>query len=247
MGVVSCACSTRQGIGLQQLFWDGPSWEKCTLVEETENMQDLIKAIADMMEEEAYALTQKYVDQGADPTEIFNAYKEALAIVGERFEKGQYFVPELILSGEMMKSASALMKPLMTGEQKVEGKRIGKFLLGTVEGDIHDIGKDMVAMLMDMNGFEVRDLGVDVSARRFSEVAQEFKPDVIGLSGLLTLSYESMKQVVDALKEAGLRDKVKVIIGGGQVDEHACKYVEADAWVTDAVTGVKYALEWMRH
>ncbi len=208
-------------------------------------MEDLVKAVAEMMEDEAYALTKKYVDQGEAVSDIFQAYRNALAIVGERFENGQYFVPELILAGEMMKQASELMKPLMSGEQASSGDKLGKFLLGTVEGDIHDIGKDMVGMLLDMNGFEVKDLGVDVPAQRFSEVAKEFRPDIIGLSGLLTLSYESMKRVVEALKAAGLRDEVKVIIGGGQLDEHACRYIEADAWVTDAVTGVKYALNWM--
>ena len=101
----------------------------------------------------------------------------------------------------------------------------------------HDIGKDLVHMLMDINGFEVRDLGVDVPASRFCEEYQDFQPDIIGLSGLLTLSYKSMKSVVDGLKEIGVRDRVKVIIGGGQVDEQACNYVGADAWVTDAVAG----------
>ncbi|MBI5250596.1 MAG: cobalamin B12-binding domain-containing protein [Desulfomonile tiedjei] len=208
-------------------------------------MKDLVNAVAEMMEDDAKNLTQKYLDQGAPPMEIFEAYKEALAIVGKRFEEGIYFVPELILAGEMMKTASEMMKDLMVGEKASDSNRLGKFLLGTGEGDIHDIGKDMVAMLMDMNGFEVRDLGVDVPAQRFSDAAKEFQPDIVGLSGLLTLSFESMKQVVDALKEIGMRDKVKVIIGGGQVDEHACKYVEADAWVTDAVAGVKYAVNWM--
>jgi 5-methyltetrahydrofolate--homocysteine methyltransferase len=103
----------------------------------------------------------------------------------------------------------------------------------------------MVGMLMDINGFEVRDLGVDVPAQRFWDEYNEFQPDIIGMSGLLTLAYESMKKVVDGLNEMGVRDKVKVIIGGGQVDEHAGKYVGADAWVTDAVTGVKYSLNWM--
>jgi 5-methyltetrahydrofolate--homocysteine methyltransferase len=176
---------------------------------------------------------------------IIEAYKEALGIVGKRFEEGVYFVPELIMAGEMMKVASEMMKPLMTGDTSSNGDKLGKFLLGTVEGDIHDIGKDMVAMLLDMNGFEVRDLGVDVPAQRFCDAFKDFQPDIVGLSGLLTLSYESMKQVVEGLKEIGVRDKVKVLIGGGQVDEHACKYVEADAWVTDAVAGVKYAVEWM--
>lgn len=211
-----------------------------------EPMQDLVNAIAEMMEDEALALTRKYLDQGAPPLEVLAAYKEALGIVGKRFEEGTYFVPELILAGEMMKTASELIKPHVSGgEQGAQTKRVGKLLLGTVEGDIHDIGKDMVHMLMDINGFEVRDLGVDVPARRFCDEYKAFEPDIIGLSGLLTLSYDSMKAVVDCLKEMGARDKVKVIIGGGQVDEHACKYVEADAWVTDAVAGVKYALRWM--
>jgi methanogenic corrinoid protein MtbC1 len=147
-----------------------------------------------------------------------------------------------------MKAVSELIKPLVTGAQSgTQTKKIGKFLLGTVEGDIHDIGKDMVHMLMDLNGFEVRDLGVDVPAQRFWDEYKEFQPDIIGMSGLLTLAYESMKQVVDGLKEMGVRDKVKVIIGGGQVDERAGKYVEADAWVTDVVAGVKCSVEWMKN
>ncbi|HTY25464.1 MAG TPA: cobalamin-dependent protein [Desulfomonilaceae bacterium] len=210
-------------------------------------MKDLINAIADMMEDEAMALTKKYLDEGVPPLQVLDAYKEALAIIGKRFEECKYFVPELILAGEMMKSASELIKPHLTpGSSGDETKRIGKFLLGTVEGDIHDIGKDMVHMLMDINGFEVRDLGVDVPAQRFWDEYKDFQPDIIGMSGLLTLAYESMKRVVDGLQEMGVRDKVKVIIGGGQVDEHAGKYVGADAWVTDAVAGVKYALEWVK-
>lgn len=211
-------------------------------------MQDLVNAVAEMMETEAIALTKKYLDEGKSPMQILDAYKDALGIIGKRFEEGIYFVPELIMSGEMMRAASELLKPLMTGaESGTEEKRIGKFLLGTVEGDIHDIGKDIVHMLMDLNGFEVRDLGVDVPAQRFWDEYKDFQPDIIGMSGLLTLAYESMKQVVDGLKEMGVRDKVKIIIGGGQVDEHAGKYVEADAWVTDAVAGVKYALEWTKN
>jgi methanogenic corrinoid protein MtbC1 len=216
-------------------------------MKEGERMQDLVNAVVEMMEDDALALTKKYLDQGAPPVEILNAYKDALGIVGKRFEEGTYFIPELILSGEMMKAAAELIKPHMAGSEEDAGaKKVGKLLLGTVEGDIHDIGKDMVHMLMDINGFEVRDLGVDVPAQRFCEEYKEFQPDIIGLSGLLTLSYDSMKAVVQCLKEIGARDKVKVIIGGGQVDEHACKYVQADAWVTDAVAGVKYALEWVK-
>ncbi|MDA8305793.1 MAG: cobalamin-dependent protein [Deltaproteobacteria bacterium] len=210
-------------------------------------MQELVNAIVEMMENDALALTKKYLEAGTPPMQIVDAYKEALKIIGQRFEQGTYFVPELILAGEMMNAASDLIKPYISAEEGKGGgsAKVGRFLLGTVEGDIHDIGKGMAGMLMDINGFEVKDLGVDVPAKRFIEEARQFQPDIIGLSGLLTLSYDSMKQVVEALKEAGMRDKVKVIIGGGQMDEHACQYVGADAWVTDAVAGIKYALGWM--
>ncbi len=208
-------------------------------------MEDLKNAVVEMMEDEALALTRKYMEAGRPVLEIIDTYKAALAEVGKRFEEGRYFVPELILAGEMMKAASEIIKPLVSGEEGNGKGKIGKFLLGTVEGDIHDIGKDMVGMLMDINGFEVKDLGVDVSPKAFVEAAKSFNPSVVGMSGLLTLSYDSMKQVVDAFTEAGLRDKVKIIIGGGQVDDHACRFVGADAWVTDAVTGVKIATNWV--
>jgi methanogenic corrinoid protein MtbC1 len=216
------------------------------LHEGEESMEDLTNAIVEMREEDALAITKKYLDQGIAPLQIFDAYKEALGVIGKRFEEGTYFVPELIMAGEMMKTASDLMKPLVTAKQGEESAKIGKFLLGTVEGDIHDIGKDIVHMLLDINGFDVRDLGIDVPARRFWEEYKEFQPDIVGMSGLLTLAYESMKEVVDGLKEMGVREKVKVIIGGGQVDEHASKYVGADAWVNDAVAGVKHSIEWMK-
>ena len=209
-------------------------------------MQDLVKAVADMMEDEAMALTKKYVEQGVPALQIIDAYKEALAIIGKRFEQCTYFVPELILAGEMMKAASEVIKPMMKSDQgDSETQKIGRFLLGTVAGDIHDIGKDMVHMLMDINGFEVRDLGVDVPAQRFWDEYKDFQPDIIGMSGLLTLAFESMKEVADGLKEMGVRDKVKVIIGGGQMDEHACKYIGADAFVTDAVAGVNICKGWV--
>lgn len=209
-------------------------------------MQDLVNAVAEMMEDEAMTLTKKYVKEGVPPLQIIDAYKDALSIIGKRFEECTYFVPELILAGEMMKAASEIIKPLVAEDQSNDGaQKIGKLLLGTVEGDIHDIGKDMVHMLMDINGFEVRDLGVDVAAQRFWDEYKEFQPDIIGMSGLLTLAYESMKQVVDGLRETGIRDNVKVIIGGGQMDEQACKYVGADAFVTDVVTGINICKGWV--
>jgi 5-methyltetrahydrofolate--homocysteine methyltransferase len=209
-------------------------------------MQDLVNAVAEMNEDEAMALTKKYVAKGVPAVQIIDAYKEALRIIGKRFEEGIYFVPELVLSGEMMKAASEIIKPLVAGGKPgAEPQKIGKFLLGTVEGDIHDIGKDMVHMLMDINGFEVMDLGVDVPTQQFWEAYEKFQPAIIGMSGLLTLAYDSMKRVVEMLKEKGVRDKVKVIIGGGQMDGQACKYVGADAFVTDAVAGINICKKWL--
>jgi methanogenic corrinoid protein MtbC1 len=208
-------------------------------------MDDLVTAIVEMMEDEAMTLTRRYLDQGAPPLSVLDAYREALDIIGKRFEEGKYFVPELILSGEMMKQASEWIKPLIGEQKRDEEKKVGKFLLGTVEGDIHDIGKDMVGMLFEVSGFEVRDLGIDCPAQRFWDEYRTFQPDIIGMSGLLTLAYDSMKQVVDGLKEMGVRDTVKIIIGGGQVDQYACRHVGADAWATDAVAGLKCALKWV--
>jgi len=208
-------------------------------------MKDLVNTVAEMMEKEAMDLTKKYLREGAPPMQVIDAYKEALEVIGKRFEEGTYFVPELILAGEMMRAASEVIKPLVTGTSTNESAKLGRFLLGTVEGDIHDIGKDMVHMLMDISGFEVRDLGVDVPAQRFWDEYKEFQPDILGMSGLLTLSYESMKIVVDGLSEMGVRNKVKVIIGGGQMDEHAAKYVGTDAWVTDAVAGINICKGWV--
>jgi methanogenic corrinoid protein MtbC1 len=202
----------------------------------------LNQSLVDLEEERVSELTSQALAAGVDPlTIIQGGLTPGMSRVGKLFEEGEYYLPELLIAAETFKAAVDLVKPHLA--EAVQTK--GTVVLGTVEGDIHDIGKDMVHMLMDINGFEVRGLGVDVPARRFCGEYKDFQPDIVGLSGLLTLSYDSMKAVVECLKEIGARDKVKVIIGGGQVDEHACKYVEADAWVTDAVAGVKYALQWM--
>ncbi|MEM4952310.1 MAG: cobalamin-dependent protein, partial [Ignisphaera sp.] len=122
---------------------------------------------------------------------------------------------------------------------------VGRLLIGTVEGDIHDIGKNIVVTMAEAAGFEVIDLGVDVPPQKFVEAIKQYSPDIVGMSGLLTLAIESMKKTVDAIKEAGLREKVKIIIGGGRVDQYACQYIEADAWTNDAAHGVKTMLKWI--
>ncbi len=205
--------------------------------------QKLIDAITNMQEEEAIQIADDMLAAGADPLEVLEACRRSMEVIGKRFEEGDCFVPELILAGEMLKTISEKIKPLMT-EQAQASKKLGKIIFGTVEGDIHDIAKDIVVFMLDINGFEVTDLGVDVSPARFVEAVKETGAHVVGLSGFLTLAYEPMKATVAALKEAGLND-VKVMIGGGQIDDQIRVYTSADAYGRDAMTAVSLAKGWI--
>lgn len=204
--------------------------------------QELIAAFVEIREEDVRRITAELLESGADPMAILEAGREALEIIGQRFEAGQAFVPELIMAGEIMGEITALVKPKL--EQTASAEALGKVLVGTVEGDIHDIGKDVVVFMLDANGFEVIDLGVDVTPQTFVDKVKEVKPDVVALSGLLTLAYQSMKDTVEAIKEAGLRDQVKIMIGGAPVDEHVRVFSGADAWGKDAMEAVAFAKQW---
>lgn len=205
--------------------------------------QELIDAITDMREQDVLKITDQMLDSGTDPLEVLEACRKAMEVIGQRFEDGDCFLPELILAGEMLGRVSNKVKPRL--QQEAETKKIGKIIIGTVEGDIHNIGKDIVIFMLDVNGFEVMDLGVDVPVARFIEAAKEFEPQVIGLSGFLTLAFDSMKATIEALKEAGLRDSIKVMIGGGQIDDQVRKYTGADAYGRDAVAAVTLAKQWV--
>jgi methanogenic corrinoid protein MtbC1 len=202
----------------------------------------LVEAIADMREEDALREANAMLDGGGDPQAVLEACRQGMSLVGQRFEDGQYFVPELILAGEMLKQISAVVKPKLAQSNSV--KKNGKVVLGTVQGDIHDIGKDIVSFMLDVNGFEVYDLGVDVAPETFVAKIKEVKPEVIALSGFLTLSYDSMKNTVDAIQAAGLRDSAKIIIGGGTVDEQIRAFAGADAFGKDAMAAVALAKQW---
>ncbi|MGD9217350.1 MAG: cobalamin-dependent protein [Desulfobacteraceae bacterium] len=208
------------------------------------NLDPLKEAVVEMQEDKALLLTQHYLDEGLEPASLFGAFQEALIEIGNRFEKEVYFIPELIMSGEMMKKASELIKPHLTESADGE-KKLGKVLIATVQGDIHDIGKNIVTMLLEINGFDVKDIGVDVAGDTILDEAEAFGADIIGLSGLLTLAFDPMKEVLELLNERGLRNKYKVLIGGGQMDEQVCTYTGADAFVTDAVAGVKLCKRWV--
>lgn len=205
---------------------------------------DLIKAIADLKEEEALRITKERIEQGDKPLTVLEDARSALEIVGKRFEKCEYFIPDLVYSGEILKEITEIVKPKLTGAAEV--KRTGKFIIGTVAGDIHDIGKDIVVFMFDISGFEVLDLGIDVPPQKFVDKIKETGAQIVGLSGFLTLAFDSMRQTVDAIKAAGLRDKVRIMIGGGQMNDEVCRYAGADAYRPDAVAGVSLAREWMK-
>lgn len=205
--------------------------------------QKLIDAITNMREDDALKITDEMLKDGTSPLDVLEACRKAMEVVGQRFEEGDCFVPELILAGEVLKQISEKLKPLMK-ERAVAAKKLGKVVIGTVEGDIHDIAKDIVAFMLDVNGFEVTDLGVDVPPAKFVEATQETGATIVGLSGFLTLAYDPMKATVKALKEAGM-DDVKVMIGGGQVDEQIRQFTGADAYGRDAMTAVALAKQWI--
>lgn len=205
----------------------------------------LKEAVVEMQEEKALSLTEQYLAGGAEPLSLFKAYQAALAEIGKRYEQEIYFIPELIMAGEMMNTASNLIKPLLADNVGMTENKRGKVLIATVAGDIHDIGKNIATMMMDLNGLEVKDIGVDVPGDRIIAEAEAFGADIIGLSGLLSLVFDPMKKIVEALKAQGLRDKYKVIIGGGQMDDKACAYIGADAFTTDAIAGVNICKAWL--
>jgi methanogenic corrinoid protein MtbC1 len=208
--------------------------------------KELIDAVIDMREEDAVKIAENLLNSGADPIGVLDDCREALGIIGSKFAAGECFVPELILAGEMLRQIGALAKPLLQGGKSgAPQKKLGRIVFGTVEGDIHDIAKDIVEFMLEVNGFEVMDLGVDVPAAKFVEAVKSFKPQVVGLSGFLTLAYDPMKNTVQALKDAGLRDSVKIMIGGGQMDDQVAAYAKADAYGKDAMAAVTLSKGWV--
>ena len=216
------------------------------MVEKTEQENNLVAWLSDMKEDDAFALAKKMLlEEGANPIRVLELCREAMDIVGKRFEKGEYFLPELVLAGEMLENIGAIAKPLIKQAPGEEPKKLAKVLIGTVHGDLHDIGKNIVTFMLDINGFEVKDIGIDVPAKNFIDAINEFRPDVVGLSGFLTLAFDSMKETIQAIQDAGLRDKLKIMIGGGQVDETVRNYTGADAFGTNAIDAVSLCKNWM--
>ena len=214
--------------------------------ERTEEEQRLVEWLADMNEDDALALAKHMLlEEGKDPLRVLELCREAMDVVGKRFEEGEYFLPELVLAGEMLETIGAVAKPLIRHAPGEEPKKLGKVLIGTVHGDLHDIGKNIVSFMLDINGFEVKDIGIDVPVQTFIDQINDFQPDVVGLSGFLTLAFDSMKETIEAFDQAGLRRKFKIMIGGGQIDETVRAYTGADAFGVNAVEAVNLCRGWL--
>ncbi|MDE3114329.1 MAG: cobalamin-dependent protein [Pseudomonadota bacterium] len=211
-----------------------------------EDEKQLIEWLADMDEDRAVARAKKMLlEEGCNPMRVLDICRAAMDIVGKRFEDGEYFLPELVLAGEMLDNIGAVAKPLITQGDGGGAAKLGKVLIGTVHGDLHDIGKNIVTFMLDINGFEVKDIGVDVPIDTFIEEINAYQPDIVGLSGFLTLAFDSMKETIAAFGAAGIRDRFKVMIGGGQIDETVRAYTGADAFGVNAVEAVALSKSWM--
>jgi methanogenic corrinoid protein MtbC1 len=200
---------------------------------------ELIARLVDLDEDVVLALVKQRLAAGDEPLQIIEDCHEGMRQVGLRYESGDYFVAGLIMSGEIFREVVELVQPLLVSH--VPAQSAGRVLIGTVQGDIHDIGKNMTTMLLECYGFSVIDLGVDVPAAEFAAKAAELKPDIVGMSGLITSSFESMKNTVTVLRATANQHALSfpIVIGGGMIDDQVCRFVGADYWVSDAMSGVR--------
>ncbi|SHE98725.1 cobalamin B12-binding domain-containing protein [Alkalibacter saccharofermentans] len=208
--------------------------------------EKVAQLIGDLEEEDVLEIIEDFVASSPseeDSKKVLAACQKGMAIVGDRFEKGEYFVGDLIFAGELLTESIDLLKPVLGSSQS---ERVGKIVLATVRGDLHDIGKNIFKTMAEAAGFQVIDLGIDQSEEMIVEKIRDENPDILGMSGILTLSLKSMKDTVEALKSAELRDSVKIIIGGNPVTKEASDDIGADAFTTNAAAGVKMCLDFLR-
>ncbi len=205
--------------------------------------QELRDLIADLREAEALERTRALLEGGTEPGRILEETREGMRLVGQRYESGRYFLPELLMAGEILRQIAEIVRPGMRSAA-AEGAAGARVVIGTVKGDIHDIGKSIVTFMLDAAGFEVHDLGIDVPPERFVASLRELRPRVLALSGFLTLAFGQMRATVGAVAAAGLRVGLKVMIGGAQMDDRVVGYVGADAWGPNAVAAVDLARRW---
>jgi len=203
--------------------------------------EGLSKALVELERDEVIKALKGRVEEGEDPVGILEQCRQGMTIVGERFQKGDYFLAELMLSAEIFKEAVAILEPYLAKARP--SKPLGKVLLATLKGDIHDLGKNILATLLRARGFEVYDLGVDVSPVLVVERVEEIRPEFVGFSALITTAFASMKEAADMLANVGLRDQLKLMVGGGVTTPMVKDYVGADFQTTDAMEGVTYCLK----
>lgn len=203
----------------------------------------LKEAVIELREADALRITDELLSGGTDPLAVVSSCKEAMDVIGRRFADGEAFIPELIMAGEIMQGITAKLKPYLKAE--ASGDKLGTVVMCTVQGDIHDIGKDIVVTMLDIAGFDVVDLGVDVPPAKIVETVRDRKAHVLGLSGLLTVAFESMKATVTAIEAAGLRDSVRIMLGGAPVTGEVVTFAGADDWAKDAVAAVELAKTWV--
>jgi methylmalonyl-CoA mutase cobalamin-binding domain/chain len=209
------------------------------------NMEKLRQNVGDLDEEQVNKALDDFIagkPSGDEARKAVEACQQGMEIVGSNFEKGEYFVGDLIFAGELLTSSIEKLKPFL-GSNGSSAR--GTIVLGTVEGDIHDIGKNIFKGMVEAAGFKVVDIGIDQPPEAFVKAVKENDPKILGFSGVLTLSIDSMKQTIDALKTAGVRDKVKIIIGGNAVNQESCAYIGADAWSKNAAEAVKTCGAWI--
>ena len=204
---------------------------------------ELSRLVADLEENQVLEIVQQRIEAGDDLMQIINECNQGMQEVGQRYENGEYFIAGLIMSGEIFRQVIEIVQPLL--QEQLSGQSSGKVLIGTVAGDIHDMGKNMLGLLLSSHGFNVIDLGVDVPQEVFAEKAIETKPDIIGLSCLITASFDSMKDTISHLRSVADENKLgfKIIVGGSMVDEKIKEYVGADYWMPDAMAGVRLVEE----
>lgn len=200
------------------------------------------KLMEDLEENAVLALVKRQLEEGVNANDIISACQQGMIGVGEKFEKGAYYISDLMMAGEIFKQISELLEPMM---KSGGGPTLGKVVAGTVKDDIHNIGKDLVVGMLRSANMAVTDLGVDVPPERFVAAVKETGATVVSLSALLTIAFDSIKATVGAFEDAGLRDKVKIMIGGGPVDQSVCNFTGADKWGGDAQAAVRIAKEWL--
>jgi 5-methyltetrahydrofolate--homocysteine methyltransferase len=204
---------------------------------------ELRDALVDLREDQALALVDSLLTGGTDPTDVLADCQHAMDVIGDRFARGEAFIPELMMAGEIMQAIANKLRPYL--EEAVAKQSLGTVVLGSAAGDIHDIGKNIVGMMLDIAGFDVVNLGVDVPAAEFVVAAQESNAGIIAVSCLLTSAFEAMRETVAAVDKANLRPAVRVMIGGAPVNDTICEYTEADGWGKDAVEAVELAKMWI--